>query len=255
MHIHSITHVSIPILADALQHDVKYFVRLYAGIFQAEYGSTGGQGMLEALERQVQLFNTECSSECAKVCQTEDGQYLVAICSPLMTRVHAGIKNSGEVVFMDASGNMDRQHCRVFLLLTHSCAGGLPLGIIITQSEESQVISQGLDTLKSLLPEDAFSGRGMDGPQVFITDDSRAERSAIQRAFPQATLLLCIFHVLQAVWRWLWKREHGIAMTDRKPLLGVVKQIMYAKVENEAQGFYEQAMKSAVVVRLVIDMS
>lgn len=210
--------------------------------------------MLEALERQVQLFNTECSSECAKMCRTEDGQYLVVICSPLMKRVHAGIKHSSEVAFMDASGNMDRQHCRVFLILTHSCAGGLPLGIIITQSEESQVISQGLDTLKSLLPKDAFSGRGMDGPLVFITDDSRAERSAIQRSFPQATLLLCSFHLLQAAWRWLWKREHGIQMSDRKPLLGIVKQIMYARVESEAQRFYEHAMQSAVVDRLVIDM-
>jgi hypothetical protein len=36
-----------------------------------------------------------------------------------------------------------------------------------------------------------------------MTDDSAAERAALAEVWPLAVLLLCIFHVLQAEWRWL----------------------------------------------------
>ena len=42
----------------------------------------------------------------------------IAICTPLMHRVYSIIIHSGKLVFIDASGNMDRQECCVFLLLT-----------------------------------------------------------------------------------------------------------------------------------------
>ena len=37
-------------------------------------------------------------------------------------------RESGELVFMDASGSMDYHDCRVFCMLTHSRGGGVPLG-------------------------------------------------------------------------------------------------------------------------------
>ncbi|KAI4817719.1 hypothetical protein KUCAC02_011099 [Chaenocephalus aceratus] len=96
---------------------------------------------------------------------------------------------------------MDRENCRVFLLLTHSCAGGLPLGILLCQSEDEQTIAQGLEQLKQVVGEKGFAGRGHEGPQLVIPDDCRAERGALGKACPKATLLLCSFHLLQAVWR------------------------------------------------------
>jgi len=57
---------------------------------------------------------------------------IIAISTPLMKRVHRLLPHGGELVFMDASGNMERQNTRVFLLMTHSAAGGLPLGVLIS---------------------------------------------------------------------------------------------------------------------------
>lgn len=37
-------------------------------------------------------------------------------------------REAGEIVFLDASGNMDLENNRLFLLVTHSKAGGIPLG-------------------------------------------------------------------------------------------------------------------------------
>lgn len=228
----------------------RLFGRLYHLIFRREYCGLEGNALTEELERKISQYNSQCGSDCARLNPTADGrQFTVAICSPLMRRVHAGLKHSGEMVFMDSSSNVDRQHCRVFLLLTRSGAGGLPLGILLTQSEKESVIFQGLQTLKSLLSEDAFSGRGSSGPQMFLTDDCQAERAAVHQAFPQTTLLLGRFHLLQTVWRWLWNKDHDIAVADRPALFAHVKQILYAREEAEAQSLYEEASLSSLVNR------
>ena len=88
--------------------------------------------------------------------------------------------------------------------------GGLPVGEILTTREDTETIRFGLELLKSVLPRGAFYGRGVDvGPQLFMTDDSDSLRSALTGAWEQAELLLCIFHVLQAIWNWLWDAKHG----------------------------------------------
>ena len=59
---------------------------------------------------------------------------------------------------------------------------------------------------------DSFAGRGSRGPQAFMTDDSDSERRALGRVWPDARCLLCVFHLLRAVWRWLFNRKHGIEL-------------------------------------------
>ncbi|XP_010765429.1 uncharacterized protein [Notothenia coriiceps] len=136
---------------------------------------------------------------------------------------------------------MDRENCRVFLLLTHSCAGGLPLGILLCQSEDEQTIAQGLEQLKQVVGEKGFAGRGHEGPQLVITDDCRAEREALGKAFPKATLLLCSFHLLQAVWRWLWSKESGVTHGDRPALFAIVKEMLYCQEIGSVDRLYSEA--------------
>ena len=42
------------------------------------------------------------------------------------------------------------------------------------------------------------------------------ERAALQTCWPDADQKLCLFHVPQAVWRWLWAEPHQIAKDDRR---------------------------------------
>ena len=165
------------------------FFRLFHNLRQEEFGSQSGPSMEAALGAQVERYNEECEDRCAVMVRSARGEPLVVVCSPLMKRVHH-LRQSGELTFIDSSGNMDRENCRVFLLLTHTCAGGLPLGIIICQSEDEDTIFQGLEHLKQLVGEHAFAGRGQAGPQSFITDDCKAEQGALKRSFPGSNLLL-----------------------------------------------------------------
>lgn len=135
------------------------------------------------------------------------------------------------------------------MLLTHSCAGGLPLGVLIMSNEQEQTITEALQLWKSLLPEDCFGGRGEQGPAVFITDDCLPERKALHTAFPDATLLLCTFHILQAVWRWLWNANHGILKDHRQSLYTHVKQMIYASSIGAVQEAFNRALADPLVVR------
>ena len=97
---------------------------------------------------------------------------------------------------------------------TSSAAGGLPLGIVITSAESTDVIHKGMTTLKELFPDSAFHGNGF--PTNVIIDDSSAKQEGIQNTWPRSTIYMCTFHFLQSIWRWLLCSKNGIIYTRTK---------------------------------------
>ena len=71
-------------------------------------------------------------------------------------------------------------NCPTFIMSTCTSAGGIPLGIVITSGESEEVITEAITFVKAVLPTNAFYGRGPQGPEVCITDDSDAERGALR---------------------------------------------------------------------------
>jgi hypothetical protein len=95
--------------------------------------------------------------------------------------------------------------------------------------------------LKTILPSYAFYGRGpQTGPMIFITDDSSAERNALEICWPQGIRLLCTFHVLQAFWRWIYDSKHCIKKEDREFIMGKMKKILYAQSDTEMNAHYSE---------------
>ena len=87
--------------------------------------------------------------------------------------------------------------------------------------------------LKSSLPENAFHGCGPDvGPEVILTDNCKEERKALNTVWPSSTMLLCIFHILQQLWRWLHDKSHSISQADRSYILSLFKQALYSESEE-----------------------
>lgn len=77
--------------------------------------------------------------------------------------------------------------------------GGIPLGIVLHTRQSTDNYLPAYEILKQLIGSNGFGGKGE--PNIFMTDDSLAERNALQTCFSKSTLTLCTFHVLQAVWR------------------------------------------------------
>lgn len=107
--------------------------------------------------------------------------------------------------------------------MTHSPIGGLPLGCIVTTSLSTEAIEKGLALLLEILPSSAFGGKGHLGPQVFMTDHSDPEINALRTIFPEALILLCAFHLLQAFWRWLFEKKNQVDKGDRPHILNLFK--------------------------------
>ncbi|KAL5238076.1 hypothetical protein ACI65C_005486 [Semiaphis heraclei] len=201
--------------------------------------------MMTSIVEAVHVYNLESNSNGAAIKVLEDGNFAIAISTPLMQRVSCGLdclEECGEMLFIDTSGNIDRYGCNVFVIYTNSCAGGLPIGTIILTSESSSVIIEGLQLWKNLFPKDALSKRGEIGPKIFMSDDSAAERHALHDVFPQSTLLLCIFHVLQATWGYLWNSSHGVPLCHRQVLYSKVKEMLYSKSKDQLESTFNNIL-------------
>ena len=59
-----------------------------------------------------------------------------------------------------------------------------------------------------------------------MTDNCEELYQSLSYNWPYATLLLCTFHILQQVWRWLYESCHGIAKND---ILKLFQKLVYAK--------------------------
>ena len=170
----------------------------------------------------VQRFHTT-EGEC-------DQPLILAICTPLMSRVHQHIQQDGELVFIDSCSSFDDYNNPMFVISTSSAAGGLPLGVVVTSGESSSIINSAMTHLKSLFPKCSFYGKG--SPNNIITDDSQAERSGLRRIWPNASIYLCVFHFLQTKWRWLINSSNKIVVQHRQHLMQLMRNIVYAKTEE-----------------------
>lgn len=162
----------------------------------------------------------------------------VLVLTPLAQRAHT-LPMAKEIVFSDTTSSCDAGHHAVTFLHTPCAAGAAPLGVFITQGQSEEVYKEAFLLLKNEFPA-AFNGEGL--PKFFMTDHSQAEMNAIQAVWPLCTVLLCIFHVLQAVWRWLWESKHNIPENKRVEYFNNFKNILHAPHKNGANEMYENCI-------------
>jgi len=67
-----------------------------------------------------------------------------------MARVHKLIRQAGELTYYDSTASLDRYNCPTFMLSTSCSAGGIPLGVVITSSENEITITEALTFMKAV---------------------------------------------------------------------------------------------------------
>ena len=151
----------------------------------------GGNGWYQAID------NIELNYQSNDRIQISPDRDAVAIITPVMQRTHQLHSQSKEIVFMDTTSNTDNCHTSVTFLLTASSLGAMPLAVILSDAQDKSSYAAGLKLVRQMTDGYGFYGNGY--PEIFMTDDSAAERGALQQEFPESTLLLCIFHFLQVI--------------------------------------------------------
>lgn len=128
--------------------------------------------------------------------------------------------------------------------MTSSPVGAIPLGVFFTDSMSRESNVAAFKLFKEQMGDEAFGGQRY--PSVAMTDDSTPEREAFHEVWPETRLLLCLFHVPQAIWRWLYNAKNNINHGDRQNLMHDFLLVMRSKSEEEATRFYEYSSQNAV---------
>ena len=218
--------------------DYFWVFHFHKKYIETTYGPQTGPDAYKLAKEKISRYNERHGQTLAKIETTESGDVIIAICDEFNRRVHEHVPQSGDIVLVDATSNLDRHDTKLFHFICPSPVGGLPLGRILTSREDENTISAAIELFKSVLPHNAFFGRGPDlGPKIIMTDDATGERNALSKQWPHVILLLCVFHLLQAFWRWLWDSDHRIEKTDRPTIFNQFKAVVYAPNDEE----YEKA--------------
>ena len=217
---------------------LRYVNNLYEKWLVEKKGASNASAMFDCLKEIVNYYNRNNADKGGKcylqrVDRNGSAKHdlMWSICTPLRSRVH-GTTQPGEMVFMDSSGSIDRHNNPVFFMHTYHPCGVLPLVVWVSWSQSQLCLENQLEKFKCILPSDTFGGRGAQKePGIFTTDTGR--RQALRVHWQQATLLLCIFHFLQATWRWLLDSEHPILKDDKQHLMSIMQDLVFAKTHQE----------------------
>jgi len=153
--------------------------------------------------------------------QLQQEPFALSVVTPLMQRTLQSATGRTASFFIDTSSSCDQLNTALTLVLLDTKAGAVPVGVCLhdSQSEASY------KTVFSQL-NDIWSSIGTVLIENFMTDDSTAIKNALAVVWPDVRQLLCLFHVPQAVWRWLWDSRHRIDKADRKVLMHEFQAIM-----------------------------
>ena len=225
--------------------------RLY-GLFTREmYGSTNVSCMFEKLEEKIEELKETAEDYTFKLVKhnEKDSQPLIlVVITPLMKRVHRMVENSKDLVFIDSSSNMEEYNLRIFLVVTHSVGGALPLGIIVTSDEQLDTLKQAFELFKESVISFGFFNSAENGPQVIMTDNCDELREALLCIWPHSTLLLCIYHILQQVRRWVHAVKNGILLDQRPHILTLFKRVLYANTNDEMEDAYDEFLSDDIII-------
>ena len=218
------------VMFDQLSQEVRQYTEAHAGeggrVFLQKY-ETGLSS--DTLDNQ---YSQPTKSKMKKV--TDNVPFILAIVTPLMARAHQMLRQSGELVYCDSTASLNNLNTAVFILSSSTSAGAVPLGAVMTSSEDADTLTAAFMALRDILPDQAFFARGQRlGPLTFLTDDCSSERKALKATWPQAQLHLCVFHFLQSMWRWLWNAKSGVTESDdRISCMLLTKRLVYAHSEQ-----------------------
>ena len=158
----------------SINPDRNYVFRLHTSYWSNKFGTINGPDAFIKAKEFIDAYNEKAGQTIANIKQLDNGGVVVCVVDMFMGRVHSVVPQSGQIMFVDATGSLDRCNHQLLKLMTESPVGGLPLGFIILSEQTEKALSEGLDEIKKLLPNEAFAGRSVEtGPEIIMTDDDK----------------------------------------------------------------------------------
>ena len=164
----------------SINPDTNYVFNLHTQYWKEKFGTINGPDSYQKSKDFIDTYNKKAGTEVASIRQLTCGSVVVVVVDELSKRVHTTVPQSGQIVFIDGTGSLDRMNHQLVKLMTESPVGGLPLGFMILSDQTEKTLDAGFEDLKKLIPEKAFYGRGAGiGPQLIMTDDDSVRNMSL----------------------------------------------------------------------------
>ncbi|KAM7294546.1 hypothetical protein ISCGN_024052 [Ixodes scapularis] len=157
--------------------------------------------------------------------------WAVLVVTPIMQRAQA-LDVAKDIVFIDSTSSCDTTRCTVTVVLVATMAGAVPVAVLVHNEQSTEGYLTAFKLLRDTHPL-CFGGQS--APNVVMTDNSSAEKAAVQETWPTARQLLCHFHVAQAEWRWLTAARNRVDKDQRRQLMSLFQEVMYADSEEKLE--------------------
>jgi hypothetical protein len=130
------------------------------------------------------------------------------------------------VYHLDSTHNMNRYGFPLTTLMRKDKSGcGIPVAHIVSSTEREQDIAKFLSIVN--VTNDSFQ------PGAIVVDKSFAEINAVRKIFPKCELVLCYFHVTQAIEKWMNGRSVMYTGTIKNRIHGYIRKMHYANSCDE----------------------
>ena len=112
---------------DLYAPEEENYNKVYGDFNLEKYGGSKPDAMLNILEDRIINIKTKFPGITIEYrLYDQNNPLIIAFVTPMMHRIHQHVKESGEMVFIDSSSNMEEFNLRIFLMVTQSVVGALP---------------------------------------------------------------------------------------------------------------------------------
>ncbi|XP_050537113.1 uncharacterized protein LOC126903141 [Daktulosphaira vitifoliae] len=170
------------------------------------------------LKENIELYNLKGIS--VNIME-ETSNWVILVATPIMKRAQM-LNSSKEIIFCDSSSSCDTLETTITILLTVTKAGAVPIALLLHPGQSTESYKSAFKFLKLIHPK-CFGS--FNAPDIFMTDDSAAEKLALHEVWPTSKQLLCHFHVAQKEWRWLTDSKNQISQDKRQFMMEYFKKV------------------------------
>lgn len=158
--------------------------------------------------------------------------FVITIVDDFFLRVWTNFGAENNLIFVDSTASLEVFNLPSFIFSIKTPFGAMPVAIAIVADET-------VETLESAFNRIRDSGLKF---KLFMTDDAFSLKTALNRVWPEARLLLCNWHFQQAYWTWLLDGKHKVKADDRQYIYNCVASMVYAETEKVVNDMYEKIM-------------
>lgn len=142
-----------------------------------------------------------------------------------------------EIIFIDATYKLLELGLPTYLMLCEDSNGQSEIiAVCLLVSEDAESMKWMMETLKK-------AGSQWRNIRIIMADKDIGERQVLKESFPQAEVLICLFHALRSFRREITCEKFGITSGQRTLCLEMIQKLAYANSTVEYDSIYARLQR------------